>query len=122
MNNNGPRVVDPKHESDEVLNVADFIVDDILNVPGDQLLAEVAEDFGDPAFLAAKFDSIALPAVPGHNSGGVDRRGAMATFPVQPAVPGAASVRVFPRPPPWSFSRAVAAVLAEWLVVPLRRR
>src|SRR5258707_569523 len=122
MNNNGPRAVDPKHKGDEALNVADFKIDDILSVPGDQLLAEVADDFGDPAFLAAQFDSIALPAVSSHDSSGANRGGAVATFRVQPAAPGAASVRAFPRLPPWSFSRAALAILAEWPVVPLRRR
>ncbi len=125
MSNNRPRAVDPKRKSDEALNVADFKIDDILNVPGDQLLAEVAEDFGDPAFLAAQFDSIALPAVSGHDRGGVNRGAAVTTFPVQPAALGAASVRAFSRPPPaapWSFSRAALSILAEWLVVPLRRR
>src|SRR5262249_30840910 len=121
MSNNRPRAVDTKHKSYEALNVADFKIDDILNVPGDQLLAEVAEDFGDPAFLAAEFDSIALPAVSGHDRGSVNRGGAMATFRVQPA-PGAASARAFPRPPRWSFSRAALAILAEWPAVPLRRR
>jgi hypothetical protein len=76
--------VDPKREGDEALNVADFKIDDILNVPGDQLLAEVAEDFGDPAFLAAQFDLIALPAVSSHNPSRFNRAGAMATFPAQP--------------------------------------
>ena len=65
--------MDPKHKSDEALNVADFRIDDILNVPGDQLLAEVAEDFGDPAFLATQFDSTALPTVSSHNRSGVNR-------------------------------------------------
>src|SRR6266481_916096 len=125
MSNNRPRAVDSKHKSDEALNVADFKIDDILNVPGDQLLAEVAEDFGAPAFLAAQFDSIALPTVSSHSRSGVNRGGAMATFPVQPAALGAASVRAFSRPPPAaprSFSRAALALLAEWLVAPLRRR
>jgi cell division septation protein DedD len=117
--------MDSKQGSDEALNVADFKIDDILSVPGDQLLAEVAEDFGDPTFLASQFDSIALPAVSGHDSSGVDQRGAMATFPAQPAPLGAASVRAFPRRPRaarWSFSRAALAIPAEWLAVPLRRR
>src|SRR5215467_13437255 len=124
MSNNRPRAVDTKHKSYEALNVADFKIDDILNVPGDQLLAEVATDFGDPAFLAAQFDSIALPAVSSHDMSGVNRGGAVATFPVQPAAPGSAPVRAFSRLPPaapWSSSRAALAILAEWLVVPLRR-
>ncbi len=125
MSNNRLRAVDPKRKGDEALNVADFKIDDILSVPGDQLLAEVAEDFGDPAFLASQFDSIALPGVSSHNRRGVNWGGAMVTFPVQPAAPGAASARAFSRPPPAaprSFSRAALAILAEWLVAPLRRR
>src|SRR5262249_35148379 len=125
MSNNRRRAVDSKHKRNEALNVADFKIDDILNVPGDQLLAEVAEDFGDPAFLAAQFDSIALPAMSSHNRSGVNRGGATVTFPVQPAAPGAASVRALSRPPPaaqWSSSRAALEMLAEWFVGPLRRR
>jgi hypothetical protein len=122
MSNNTPRVADSKHQRDEALNLADFKIDDILNVPGDQLLAEVAEDFGDPAFLAAQFESIALPAVSTPAMSGINRRGAMATFRVQPAAPGAASVRALPRSPRWSFSRATLAILAEWPVILLRRR
>src|SRR5262245_41778922 len=100
MSNNRPRAVDPKHKGDEALNVADFKIDDILSVPSDQLLGEVAEDFGDPAFLAAQFDSIALPGVSSHNRRGVNWGGARVTFPAQPAAPGAASARTFSRPPP----------------------
>jgi cell division septation protein DedD len=125
MSNNRLRAVDPKRKGDEALNVADFKIDDILSVPGDQLLAEVAEDFGDPGFLAAQFDSIALSGVSSHNHRGVNWGGAMVTFPAQPAAPGAASARAFSRPPPAaprSFSRAALAILAEWLVAPLRRR
>jgi cell division septation protein DedD len=125
MSNNRRRAVDSKHKRNEALNVADFKIDDILNVPGDQLLAEVAEDFGDPAFLAAQFDSIALPAVSGHDRGGVNRGATMVPFPMQPAALGAASVRAFSPPPlaaPGSRSRAALGILAEWLVAPLRRR
>jgi SPOR domain len=125
MSNNRLRAVDPKREGDEALNVADFKIDDILSVPGDQLLAEVAEDFGDPGFLAAQFDSIALPGVSSHNRRGVNWGGAMVTFPVQPAAAGAACARAFSRPSPAAprpFSRAAIAILAEWLVAPLRRR
>jgi hypothetical protein len=122
MSNNTPRAVDSKHKPDEALAVADFKIDDILNVPGDQLLAEVAEDFGDPAFLAAEFDSIALPAMSTHDMSRVNRRGTMATLRVQPAAPGTASVRAFPRSPRWSFFGATLAILAERPVVLLRRR
>ena len=122
MSNNRRRAVDSNLKRNEALNVADFKIDDILNVPGDQLLAEVAEDFGDPAFLAAQFDSIALSPVSSRDSSGVNRRRAAATVPVQPAAPGAASVRAFQRPPLWSFFRVALATLAEPLVVPLRRR
>ena len=118
MSNSRSRAADPKRESAEALNVADFKIDDMLNVPGGQLLAEVAEDFGDPAFLAAQFDSIALPAVSGHNSRGVD----LATFPVQPAAAGGACARAFSRRQPAAFSRASLAILSKWLVVPSRRR
>lgn len=121
MSNNTPRAADSK-QRDEALNVADFKIDDILNVPGDQLLAEVAEDFGDPAFLATQFDSIALPGVSTHDMRGFNRPEAMATLRVQPAAPGAASVRAFPRSRRWSFSRATLAILAQWPVVLLRRR
>src|SRR5262249_24838951 len=99
----------------------DFKIDDILNVPGDQLLAEVAEDFGDAAFLAAQFDSIALPAVSSHDTSGVGRGGAMTTFAIQPAAPDAASVRACPRPSLRAVSHAAVAMLAEWPAVPLRR-
>src|SRR5262249_33011046 len=61
----------------------------------------------------------------GHNRSGINRGGVMATFPVQPAALGAASVRTFSRPPPAAprpFSGAALAILAEWLVAPLRRR
>src|SRR5215475_671216 len=121
MSNNRPRVVDPKRKGDEALSVADFKIDDILSVPGDQLLAEVAEDFGDPAFFAAQFDSIPLPGVSSHNRRGVNWGGAMVTLPVQPAAPGAASARTFSRPPPAAtrpFFRPALATLAEWLVAP----
>jgi cell division septation protein DedD len=119
MSSNTQRAVDSKHKRDEALAIADFKIDSVLNVPGDQLLAEVAEDFGDPAFLAAQFDSIALPAVSPHDMSRVNQRGAMATLCVQP-VP--ASVRAFPRSPRRSLFRATLAILAERPVLPLRRR
>jgi SPOR domain len=120
MSNDRPRAVHSNRRSDEALNVADFKIDDILNVPGDQLLAEVTEDFGDPAFLAAQFDSIALPAVSSRNRIGVNRGAAMATLRARAAACGEASAHPLPRHPP--VFRAALAILTEWLVVPSRRR
>ena len=42
--------------------MADVLVEDILSTPADQLLVEVAEDYGNPRALAATFDRIALRA------------------------------------------------------------
>jgi hypothetical protein len=39
-------------------NIADAMVEDILNTPGDELLREVEEDYGDPLALAKVFDQI----------------------------------------------------------------
>jgi cell division septation protein DedD len=47
--------------------LADVLVEDILNTPGDQLLAEVAEDYGNARALAAAFDKIALRAKSSHD-------------------------------------------------------
>jgi hypothetical protein len=55
----------------EALNIADFKIDDILSTPGDQLLAEVAEDYGDHEALAAEFDAIAVPVLSQHSEGAV---------------------------------------------------
>ena len=115
MTSNIRRAADSKHKR-EALNVADFKIDDILNVPGDQLLAEVAEDFGDPAFLAAQFDSIALSARSSDDIGRVNRPEATVRL---PAAPGMVSVRAFPQSPRTSFSGATPA---QWPVVLSRRR
>lgn len=52
------------------LALADFEVDDILATPGERLMTEAGEDFGDPAALAAAFDAIAAPLLaPAHSRG-----------------------------------------------------
>jgi hypothetical protein len=73
MTNHRPRTMDEKQKRDEALNLADFKVDDIMRVPADELQAETAEDFGDPAFLAEEFDAIARPVMSRHG-GKVDQR------------------------------------------------
>jgi hypothetical protein len=117
--------MDSKQKRDEALNLADFKIDDISSVPGDQLLTEVAEDFGHPAFLAAEFDSIAFPVMSRHDNGAVNQGNAAATLSMRPAALSAASRLALRRPlpaTPWSFPRTALAMLAEWLAVPLRRR
>ncbi len=42
--------------------LADVLIEDILSTPADQLLVEVAEDYGNPRALAATFDKIVLRA------------------------------------------------------------
>jgi len=116
--------VDSRRKRDEALNLADFKIDDILSVPGDRLFAEVTEDFGDPAFLAAEFDSIALSVMSSHHDGAVNPDEAAATSSVARARLGVAALRAFSGPSPatpWSFQRAVFAT-AQRLAVPLRSR
>jgi tetratricopeptide (TPR) repeat protein len=43
-------------------NLADAMSEDILNTPGDDLLYEVEEDYGDPQALAVQFDRIRAQA------------------------------------------------------------
>src|SRR6202043_102266 len=43
-------------------NLADAMSEDILNTPGDDLLREVEEDYGDPQALAVQFDRIRAQA------------------------------------------------------------
>jgi hypothetical protein len=45
-------------KQDALDNLADALTEDILNTPDDELLSEVAEDYGDPRALANKFDDI----------------------------------------------------------------
>jgi SPOR domain len=47
--------------------LADVLVEDILSTPGDQLLAEVAEDCGNARALADTFDRIVLRAKSSHD-------------------------------------------------------
>src|SRR5215471_6551375 len=122
MSNQKPRTVDSRHKRDEALNLADFKIDDILNVPADRLLAEVAEDFGDPAFLAVEFDSIALPVMSSYHDSAVNPDEAAAASPVRQATPDIASFGAFYERSPatkWSFQRALLAS-AQRLRVPLR--
>src|SRR5215471_17305135 len=44
-------------------NLADAMSEDILNTPGDDLLSEVGEDYGDPQALAVQFDRIRVHAL-----------------------------------------------------------
>ena len=101
--------MDSDQKKDQALRVADFKIDDLLSVPSDRLLAEVAEDFGDPAFLAAEFDAISSAVLSRH-----DHR----------VVRGTSAAGTAPRSSPsaWSFPWAAPAMLAEWLAAALRRR
>src|SRR3982074_2642336 len=47
--------------------LADVLVEDILSTPGDQLLAEVAEDCGNARALADTFDKIVVRARSSHD-------------------------------------------------------
>src|ERR1700757_5095320 len=51
----------PKHDAPDLL--AERLVEDILNTPGRELLAEVAEDHGDTHALAREFDNLIGPLV-----------------------------------------------------------
>jgi cell division septation protein DedD len=124
MTNHRPRTMDEKQKRDEALNLADFKVDDIMRVPADELQAETAEDFGDPAFLAEEFDAIARPVMSRHG-GKVDQREAAPVVSLQPVPPVAPSLPAPAKPsptPPRRFPRAAFAAPATWLAVPLRHR
>jgi hypothetical protein len=60
--------MDGKQRRDQALNLADFKIDDILSVPGDRLLAEVAEDYERKTHLAEAFDAIASPVLSRHDA------------------------------------------------------
>jgi hypothetical protein len=61
-----------RHEPLDTL--AEFLVEDILSMSDDQLLAEVTDDCGAPDALAAEFDSIVSPVVSEHNTSAVKQR------------------------------------------------
>ena len=58
--------------------LAEFLVEDILSMSDDQLLAEVTDDCGTPDALAAEFDSIVSPVVSEHNTSAVKQRPSIA--------------------------------------------
>jgi cell division septation protein DedD len=115
--------MDAKQRRDQALNLAEFKIDDILSMPVDRLLAEVAEDHGQPTRLAAAFDAIASPLLSSHDSGAVRQGGALAITLPQ-AAPDAASLAAAspPSPAAWSRRRAALATLSGSLAVPLRHR
>jgi hypothetical protein len=43
---------DTKQERDALVRLADVLVDDIIDTPDKDILAEIADDYGDPAKLA----------------------------------------------------------------------
>ena len=47
--------------------LADVLIEDIVGTPADQLLAEVAEDYGNPRALATTFDKVVLRARTGND-------------------------------------------------------
>jgi tetratricopeptide (TPR) repeat protein len=49
-------------ETDALHNLVEAMVEDILNTPGEELLCEVGEDYGDPRALAVQFDRIRVQA------------------------------------------------------------
>jgi hypothetical protein len=116
--------MDPKKRQDQALNLADFRIDDMLSVPGDRLLAEVAEDHGQPTHLAEAFDTIASPLLSHHDAGVVGQDSVPAILSLPHAAPDAAPLAAAAPPSPAAPSRrhGALAALAEWLAMPLRHR
>src|SRR5229473_4148651 len=56
-----------KNKQQGLDRLADVLIEDILSTPGDQLLAEVAEDHGNPRAFADSFDKIVLRAKSSHD-------------------------------------------------------
>jgi hypothetical protein len=104
-------------QRNEAINIADFKIDDILSTPGDQLLAEVAEDYGDQGTLAAEFDAIAFPVITRHIDGAVKPGGSAAAG-------GRPGLFAASRPgASWPFFlQAALARLSEWAAAFLRPR
>jgi len=80
-----------QQEKSQALDVADFEIDDILSTPGERLMAEVGEDFGDPTFLVAEFDAIARPLLSGARGGEAGPAAAAPAAAVAPPSPSVAS-------------------------------
>jgi hypothetical protein len=59
--------------------LAEFRIENILSASGDQLLAEVAEDHGDPHALAAEFDAIVRPIMSSHSDRSIEQSSIAAT-------------------------------------------
>jgi hypothetical protein len=89
----------------EAVALFDVIVEDILSMSDDQLLAEAAVDYGSPGALVAEFDAITSPVISSYNNSVIKKNDVPAT--------GAA---------PGSIRAAAIAVLSEWLARPLGRR
>jgi hypothetical protein len=108
-----------------VASLDDLIVEDILSMSDDQLLAEAAEDYGSPGALTAEFDAITLPAMSSHNNSAIKQDGAPAGAAASGILLGKLHLQAFVGPSPairWSFLQAAIAMLSEWLAAPLRRR
>jgi hypothetical protein len=97
----------------EALNLADFKIDDILTASDDQLLAEVAENCGDPGMLAAEFDAIAFPVISRHIGGAVNQSDVAG----QPVLLAGSRTSAS-----WTFLQAALVRLSEWPVASARSR
>jgi hypothetical protein len=56
-----------RQERRDLASLSDFMSEDILSTPGIALIEEVAEDCGDPEFLASAFDRIASAILAGRH-------------------------------------------------------
>jgi hypothetical protein len=83
----------------------DFIVEDILSMSDDQLLAEAVEDYGSSSALVAEFDAITFPAMSSHNNRAIK----------QDDAPAGAAARGI-------ILQTAIAMLSQWLAGPLRQR
>jgi hypothetical protein len=112
-------------QQDYRASLDDLIVEDILSMSDDQLLAEAAEEYGSSGALAAEFDAITLPAMSSYNNGAIKQDVAPAGAPAPSIILGKLHLRAFVGPSPairWSFLQSAIAMMSEWLAAPLRRR
>lgn len=115
------QVHDDQVHGNRALDVADFEIDDVLSTPGDRLMAEVADDFGDRGALAAEFDAIALALLSGTRRDAADRATGVAAASAGGAV--AAARRLTPTfPSPESALRRAMTAAAQRVAAPLRSR